>query len=176
LPMGVHHGCNNSMGTFGMFTTTEKDFQILQPTSQYFGSQLINLEWVQPGSGEHRLFRAAGDLEDPAGHALVTAYATLRPDGQYSLMVVNRDQWNRHKVRIAFHNATANTDRFFAGQVAVTTFGRAQYQWHPDPKGGSADPDGPAVKTSIDASADTWFDLPEASMSVLRGTLGKAAK
>lgn len=176
LPMGVHHGCNNSMGTFGMFTTTEKDFQILQPTSQYFGSQLINLEWVQPGSGEHRLFRAASDLEDPAGHSLVTAYATLRPDGQYSLMVVNRDQWNPHKVRIAFRDAKANTDRFFAGQVAMTTFGRAQYQWHPDPKGGSADPDGPAVKNSIDANANTWFDLPEASVSVIRGTLGRPGK
>lgn len=176
LPMGVHHGCNNSMGTFGMFTTTEKDYQIVQPTSQYFGSQLINLEWMQPGSGEHRLFRAAGDLQDPAGHALVTAYAALRPDGQYSLMVVNRDQWNAHKVRITFHDNQANADRFFAGTVETTTFGRAQYQWHPDAKGGSADPDGPAVKASLHATAETWFELPEASVTVLRGTLGKTGK
>jgi len=176
LPMGVHHGCNNSMGTFGMFTTTEKDYQILQPTSQYFASQLINLEWVEPGSGEHRLFRATGDLDDPAGHALVTAYAALCPDGQYSLLVVNRDQWNSHKVRIAFHEAKANADRFFSGPVTTTTFGRAQYQWHPDAKGGSADPDGPALKASINANAETWFDLPGASLTVIRGSLGKAAK
>jgi hypothetical protein len=176
LPMGVHNGCNNSMGTFGMFTTAEKDYQILQPTSQYFASQLINLEWVQPGSGEHRLGRAAGDLEDPAGHSLVTAYAVLRPDGQWSLLVVNRDQGNGHKVRIAFHDAKANTDRFFSGPVTTTTFGRAQYQWHPDAKGGFADPDGPAVKATIDANAGTWFDLPEASITVLRGTLGKVGK
>jgi len=176
LPMGVHHGCNNSVGTFGMFTTTEKDYQILQPTSQYFASQLINLEWVEPGSGEHRLFRATGDLDDPAGHALVTAYAALCPDGQYSLLVVNRDQWNSHKVRIAFHDAKANADRFFSGPVTTTTFGRAQYQWHPDAKGGSADPDGPALKASINANAETWFDLPGASLTVIRGSLGKAAK
>lgn len=176
LPMGVHHGCNNSMGTFGMFTTTEKDYQILQPTSQYFASQLINLEWVEPGSGEHRLFRATGDLEDPAGHSLVTAYAALRPDGQYSLLVVNRDQWNGHKVRIAFRDAKAGADRFFSGPVTTITFGRAQYQWHPDAKGGSADPDGPAVKATLDANADTWFDLPEASVTVLRGTLGRVGK
>jgi len=66
--------------------TVDKDYQIQQPTSQFFASQLINLEWVQPGSGEHRLFPAAADIEDPAGHALVTAYATLRPDGQWSLL------------------------------------------------------------------------------------------
>ena len=172
LPMGVHHGCNNSMGTFGMFSTTEKDHEILQPTSQYFASQLINREWVQPGSGEHRLFRAAGDLNDPAGHSLVTAYATLRPDGQYSLLVINRDQWNGHKIRIAFHDDKANRDRFFSGPVATTTFGRAQYQWHPDVKGGSADPDGPAAKASINSNPGTWFDLPEASMTVIRGNLG----
>lgn len=90
--------------------------------------------------------------------------------------MVNRDQWNAHKVRIAFHDARANIDRFFSGPVATTTFGRAQYQWHPDAKGGSADPDGPAMKASIDANAGTWFELPEASVTVIRGSLGKASK
>jgi hypothetical protein len=176
LPMGIHHGCNSSMGTFGMFSTTEKDYQIVQPTSQYFASQLINLEWVQPGSGEHRLYRASGDLEDPAGHSLVTAYAVVRPDGQYSLLVMNRDQWNSHKVRIVFHDSSTNTDQAFTGPVATTVFGRAQYQWHPNVKGGSADPDGPAAKNSIEANAGTWFELPEASMTVLRGRIGKSSK
>jgi hypothetical protein len=177
LPMGLHHGCNESMGTFGMFTT-DKDYQIQQPTSQFFASQLINLDWVQPGGNEHRLFRAISDVEDPAGHALVTAYATLRPDGQWSLLVVNRDQWNGHRVRIAFHDAKANADASFSGATSVTTFGSAQYQWHPDPQGGFAEPDGPAVKSTVNANADTWFDLPQASISVIRGTLvrGEARK
>ena len=173
LPMGVHRGCNNSMGTFGMFTTSEKDYQIQQPTSQYFSSQLINREWVEPGSGEHSLFPAAGDLTDPAGHSLVTAYATLRPDGQWSLLVVNRDEWNDHQVRIAFHDTNANADRFFAGPVSTTSFGRAQYQWHPDARGGHADPDGPAAHSTVNANADTRFDLPQASVSVIRGRLGR---
>lgn len=173
LPLGVHHGCNNSMGTFGMFTTTEKDYQILQPTSQYFAAQLINLEWAQPGSGEHSLFRATADLEDSAGHELVTGYAALRPDGQYSLMVVNRDQWSAHKVRVAFYDARASRTRFFAGKVALTTFGRAQYRWNPDAKGGSADPDGPPLKSTIEANPQTWYDLPAASITILRGNLAR---
>jgi hypothetical protein len=172
LPMGVHRGCNDSMGTFGMFTV-DKDFQIQQPTSQFFASQLINLEWVQPGNGEHRLFPAAGDIEDPAGHSLVTAYATLRPDGQWSLLVVNRDQWNPHKVRIAFHDGKDTNDRSFSGPVTVKTFGREQYQWHPDAKGGFAEPDGPVASGTVTAASDTQFDLPAASMSVIRGSLGK---
>jgi hypothetical protein len=172
LPMGVHPGCNESMGTFGMFTV-DRDFQIQQRTSQFFASQLINLEWVQPGSGEHRLFPAASDIEDPAGHSLVTAYATLRPDGQWSLLVVNRDQWNGHKVRITFQDTKGKAEHSFSGPVMVKTFGRAQYQWHPDAKGGFAEPDGPIAEATVNANSDTQFDLPAASMSVIRGSFGK---
>ena len=70
----------------------DKDRKIIQPLSQYFASQLINLEWVQPGNGSHRLFPATSDIRDGAGNILVTAYAALRPDGQWSIMVINKDQ------------------------------------------------------------------------------------
>jgi hypothetical protein len=121
------------------------------------------------------LFPAASDIEDPAGHALVTAYATLRPDGHWSLLVVNRDQWNGHKVRVAFHDAKNKAEHSFSGPVMVKTFGRAQYQWHPDPKGGFAQPDGPIAEATVNANSDTQFDLPAASMSVIRGSLAKGA-
>ena len=91
LPLLMEHGCNDSEGTFGMFTVG-KGYEILQPLAQFFTSQLINLEWVQPGADEHQVFSAKGDVDDGAGHALVTAYALKRPDGQWSLMIVNRDQ------------------------------------------------------------------------------------
>ena len=173
LPLGVHGGCNNSGGTFGMFTTT-RDYDIEKPTSQFFASQLINTEWVQPGSGEHKTFSAASDLVDAAGHALITAYALLRPDGQWSLMMVNRDQENAHTVHIEFDDGSA-APRFFSGPVRVTTFGSAQYQWHPAPQGGFPDPDGPAAKSSINANAATAYELPKSSMTVIRGTIAKAA-
>ena len=54
----------------------DEHYQIQQPTSQLFASQLINLEWVQPGAGEHLIFPARSDVDDGAGHALVTAYVT----------------------------------------------------------------------------------------------------
>ena len=48
LPLVMEHGCNDSPGTFGMFTV-DAQYKIQQPLSQFFTSQLINLEWVQPG-------------------------------------------------------------------------------------------------------------------------------
>jgi hypothetical protein len=170
IPLGLQRGCHDSPGTFGLFTV-DANLQPVQRTSQYFASRLINLDWVQPGNGQHRVFPASSDVRDAAGHVLVTAYALLRPDGQWSLLIVNKDQDNPHPVRISFGDADKKTDGYFAGPVSVTTFGSAQYQWHPKALNASADPDGPPLQTSIAAGGDTIFTLPQASITVLRGAI-----
>ncbi len=171
IPEKLDRGCGGSSpGTFGMFTLND-DYQIQQRTSQYFSSQMINLEWVQPGSGEHKVFPAGSDIRDGAGHLLVTAYALLRPDGEWSLMLVNKDQENPHTVKIVFDDGKSKGDKSFTGSVKMATFGSKQYQWHSNIKGGTADPDGPAAHSTISAGPDTTFTLPKASVTVLRGTL-----
>jgi hypothetical protein len=186
LPLQMEPGCNSSPGTFGMFTI-DASYQIQQPLAQFFVAQLINLEWAQPSGSEHQVFAAKSDVEDGAGHELVTAYAVKRPDGKWAVMAVNRDQQNAHRVRITFEAA----DKFsgFAGPVEVSTFGSAQYQWHPaqtrfmahaETAGqptivtttrGSADPDGPIVHTKLTAEKGTLYDLPAASVVVIRGSV-----
>ncbi len=170
LPGPLHGGCNQSYGTFGMFNV-DSSYQIRQPTSQYFASQLLTQEWVQPGSAEHRIYPAVSDVVDPAGHVLVTAYALERPDGQWSLLVVNKDQENAHPVRIAFRDGAVAAERSFTGSATVTTFGAAQYQWHAQGREGRADPDGPAARSMVVAGRETVFDLPKASISVIRGAI-----
>ena len=170
MPEPIGRGHNNSPGTFNFFSA-DRDFKIKQPLSQYFVSQLINLEWVQPGDGVHKVFPAASDIRDGAGHTLVTTYAVLRPDGQWSLLIINKDQENAHAVNIAFDDAEKKTAAFLTGSVSVTTFGKAQYVWHPNLNGGTADPDGPASKSTMNAGAGTIFTLPAASVTVLRGAV-----
>ena len=103
LPLLMEHGCNDSPGTFGMLTV-DGHYKIQQPLAQFFTAQMINLEWVVPGDKQHDVFSASSDINDGAGHAMVTAYALKRPDGQWSLLVVNRDQQNAHRVKIVFEN------------------------------------------------------------------------
>jgi len=153
-----------------MFPTT-KDCELQQPTSQYFAGQMITQEWVQPGNGEHRTFPSASGIQDAAGHRLVTSYAVLRPDGEWSVMMVNKDQWNAHSVQLVFGDEKGKKDRNFAGPVSVVTFGSEQYQWHSNMKGGMADPDGPPARAMITATASTSFNLPKASVTVIRGKL-----
>jgi hypothetical protein len=188
LPLHMEPGCNSSPGTFGM-ATIDANYQIQQPLAQFFVAQLINLDWVQPGGGEHQVFAAKGDLEDGAGHELVTAYATKRPDGKWSVMLVNRDQENAHGVRIEFQGKGDSVNAF-TGSVEISTFGSKQYQWHPGQtrfmahaekpatqrtvvatSKGWADPDGPIVRSKERAGKDTAYDLPPASVVVIRGSI-----
>ena len=166
-----HPVCSNSWGTYHMFMT-DKNYAIKQPTSQFFAAKLITQEWAQPSDAEHKLFYASSDVKDTAGHTLVTAYALLRPDGQWSLMLINKDHDHPHSLTLSFHDADQNTDSFFVGQMTMITFGKAQYQWHPAGRKGYADPDGPAVTSTFQGEANTQYTLPPASINVLRGKIG----
>ena len=163
-----HPACQNSWGTYHMFMVN-KNYEIQSRTSQYFAAQLLTQEWVQPKDAEHLVFRAASDVKDAEGHLLVTAYALLRPDGQWGLMLINKDFDHAHGVRVAFHDADSRADKVFAGAVTAVTFGKAQYQWHASRKQGYADPDGPAVTSMAQGGADAVYTLPAASVTVLRG-------
>jgi hypothetical protein len=173
LPEAMGPGHNGSPGTFNFFSA-DQGLRIRQPLSQYFASRLINLEWLQPGDGQHRLFAATADAVDGAGHVLISAYAALRPDGSWSLLLINKDQENAHAVTIRFEDPVRHRQGAFAGPVTALVFGRAEYQWHPDRDGGSADPDGPPTMTTVAARATTSFDLPAASITVLRGKVAMA--
>jgi F5/8 type C domain len=184
LPLQLEHGCNDSAGTFGMFTV-HSDYSINQPLAQFFVAQLINHEWLDADE-VNQVFPAVSDIADGAGHTLVTAYVVKRPDGQWAVMLINKDQENSHYVHVEFADG-AGSHAPFSGPVNESIFGRTQYHWNPPQRGfnahmpqarnnveelyqgGKADPDGPIVRKQIQASSD--FELPAASVVVLRGKL-----
>ncbi|MGA9542992.1 MAG: discoidin domain-containing protein [Candidatus Sulfotelmatobacter sp.] len=168
-----HPNCANSWGTYHMFMVDDH-YQIESKTSQFFGAQLITQEWAEPKDAQHKLYAASSDVKDSDGHVLVTAYPLQRPDGQWSVMLVNKDHDHSHPVRIVFHDAGSNRDKFFAGPVAMITFGKAQYQWHAARKKGYADPDGPPATSQLKGGENALYDLPAASLTVLRGKLQSA--
>src|SRR5436190_2642398 len=188
LPLQIERGCNDSPGTFGMFSV-DQNYQVQQYLAQYFASVLINTEWIKGTGAEYHVFPAKGDLSDGAGHVLVTAYALRGPDDVWSLMMVNRDQFTSHQVRVSFRDEANRSVSALGGPVAISTFGRAQYQWHPittkfmaqAPRTveesvilntrGWADPDGPIVHESRNAEPGTSYEVPAASIVILRGKL-----
>ena len=129
FPLGVHPGCNARRARLACSRRTRTS-EVQQYTSQYFASQLINLDWVEPGDGVHTLFPASSDVVDSSGHVLVTAYAVLRPDGQWSS--AHRQQrpgeftFGAHRIRLtqrpakSFHSPVKFTSR---RSGALSTYG-----------------------------------------------------
>jgi hypothetical protein len=166
-----HPACANSWGTYHMFMVDDH-YQIKQRTAQFFAAQMLTQEWAEPKDAAHRQFLATSDVKDSEGHVLVTGYVLERPDGQWSLMLINKDYDNPHPVRISFHRTEAAGAESFTGPVTVITFGKAQYQWHSNRKRGYADPDNPPVRSKITADENSIYELPAASLTVLRGKIG----
>jgi hypothetical protein len=171
-PEALRAGCQ-AWGTYGNFVANEK-LEISQYTAQYFASQLLNLDWVKHGGGTHQLYPAAGDLQDDAKHDLITAYAVKRPDGEWSLLIINKDPSNAHEVKISFEDNGQETAAQFSGPVKVVTFGAAEYVWHSSGATSHADPDGPAKRSTVEWQAGEKVLLPKASVTVLRGRMSGA--
>jgi hypothetical protein len=208
-----HYIASESRGGRG-FLAIDADNHVANYSPQYLATQVITKEWVQPVDAIHKLYKVSSDVKDPDGNTLVTAYAVERPDGQWSVMLINKDHDNDHSVRIVFSDPITRDDRFFSGTVDRVVFGPAEYQWHADPApagapaagaapptgaaagapatgagapgagvaggngggrgaSGHASPDGLASKSTITATdgPDTLYQLPKASIIVLRGKL-----
>ena len=170
-PQGIQNTCLG-WASWSNFVSDES-YAIKGYTSPYFAAHMINLEWVQHRAGVHHMFPSSVDIKDTEGNALVTSYAVMRPDGNWSIMVVNRDENNAHAVRVSFaggrekkQNAAA-----FSGPVTFVTFGSEQYVWINDGPNSHAYPYTPPVAMTVEANSQTTFTLPRASLSVLRGKL-----
>jgi hypothetical protein len=168
-PQTVNNTCQG-WSSWSNFVSNE-NYEIKGYTSPYYAARMINLEWVQHRSGIHQMFPSSTDIKDADGNLLVTTYAVRRPDGNWSLMLVNRDENNAHSIRVSFENAKEKHAASFSGPISYITFGSDQYIWINDGPNSHPDPNVPPAAKSIEANSQTIFTLPKASITVLRGKI-----
>jgi hypothetical protein len=175
-----------SIGGHDGFLPVDENGRVIYYPPQYLASEVINKEWVQPIDSKHKLFKTSTDIRDQNGNILVTGYTVKRPDGNWSIMLVNKDKDHDHVVKVIFRDTENTQAGFFSGPVDRIVFGAAEYEWHGPPvsHAGNADentprrdvrighpaPDGPPSKSIVTSyGADTTYVLPKASIIVLRG-------
>jgi hypothetical protein len=166
-PEPLREGCRG-YSTYGNFVA-DQQLNISQHTAQYFASRIINFEWVKHGAGNHQLFSATADLKDEAGNTLITVYPVKQPSGDWSVMLINKDPSNAHEIQIQFNDE--GIAREFTGKLSSVVFGSEQYVWHSQGVKSHADPDGPPVTTTLNATKGQSFVLPKASITILRGKI-----
>jgi hypothetical protein len=132
---------------------------------------MLTQEWSQPIDQIHTLYPSSTDIKDEKGHVLVTVYSVQRPDGQWAVMMVNKDQFSTHSLTVDFHNSGDGSDHYFAGSVTQISFGADNYTWYPMGPNGFAQPDGPSVTSNQLGGKGVQYTLPKASITVLRGAV-----
>ena len=121
----------------------------------FTSAHLINFEWLQHGGGAVQIFPASADLMDAAGRTVITSYAVHRPDGNWSLMMVNHDLHAAHKVHLVIDDAN-KVRHSFLGTIALV-----QYCNTPSEN----------KNTTVTPSPAGTYTLPAGSITVIRGKL-----
>lgn len=121
----------------------------------YSSAHIINFEWLQHEAGANKIFPASTDLMDAAGRTVVTSYAVNRPDGNWSLMLINHDLNAAHPVLLVIDDAK-HVSHPFVGPVALV-----QYSNNPSEN----------KNISMAAAPDGMYTLPAGSITVFRGKL-----
>jgi hypothetical protein len=162
-------GCPSDWGNLTMFVAGIHG-NIRAKAAQFFAVQMLTQQWLQPGDAAHDLYPASTNITQ-AGYTLVTAYAVHRPDGLWSVMLVNKDA-KEHDVAVEFTSSNGRGAQVFSGLVTRVTFGSAQYVWHARGAQSLPAPDDPPVKDELQAGPpSTTFAIPAQSITVLRGTI-----
>jgi hypothetical protein len=161
IPLSPAYPCSG-YGTYGLLLGNAK-YVAGAPLAQYFGAQLVATQWAQPVDLPHTLYKAT-ITESPSW---VTAYPLVRPDGNWSVLLVNRDLTAPHSVQISF--AGAGGVGYLAAPVTQVTFGKAQYNWVAAGLKSRPSPDNGPVTTTQAGGSGAVYTLPAASVSVVRG-------
>ena len=154
-----------------MLFSMDEDGNITHRFATYFGARLLTREWLKPGNEVHEIYPASSDVRDAEGNALVTAYAVHRPDGLWSVLLINKDPRRPFEAKTIFRRASTGLMNDFTGSIDIYQYSGKQYILggsEMDPHPLKADPPEHEVKNGT-----TSITLPPYSLTVIRGRFSK---
>ncbi len=135
----------------------------------YWGARLLTHEWVQAGDMLHEIYPAVSDVLNEKGDQLVSAYAVRRPDGLWSLMLINRDPGRTFQTTVNFRDTLTGSDRYFQGPLDLYQYSGKQYKL--DSVLQRPTKNDPPEHRVVDAGKTTPFQLLPFSITILRGSI-----
>ena len=165
MPMNELNACAG-FGNMMLFEADDNG-RARWPMPTYYGAKLMAEEWAQPVNEPHRLYPAVSDVRDEDGNASVTAFAVHRPDGKWSLMLINKDPATAYSVTVGFSDKASGVRANLTGTLNVFQYGPEQYRWVSRGDEGHPDRDDPPHQAFQDASQPVY--LPPLSLTIVRG-------
>ena len=131
----------------------------------FYGGKMLVEEWAEPTNAQHRLF-SVSVLEGKKVPGDVTAYAVLRPDGRWAVMLLNK---GRDRVRLGGVRFDTRGARGidWSGPFEVIQYSSRQYLWRAD--GAKGHPSRSRPPRRFRAVKGAAITLPPLSLTVVRG-------
>ena len=112
------------------------------PLATFHALRMLTQEWMLPRGGRHLVFNVKTNLPQKEQNFL-SAFALKRPDGSWSLLMINKEA--TESVRLSGLSGKALAP--FAGRCRLTTYSPKEYAWHADgEKGIPLRNDSPSVR------------------------------
>ena len=108
-----------------MLFSMADDGHISHRFATYFGARLLTQEWLKPGDEVHEIYPATTSVHNSEGEELVTAYAVHRPDGLWSLLLINKDPKRAYDTSVVFQAKDSAGE--FKGSIDVYQYSGRQY-------------------------------------------------
>jgi hypothetical protein len=134
-----------------------RNHHLRQPLAAYYATRLVTQSWMQPNTNQPQsvyraVFRSSVRIS-------VTAYALRRPNGQWSLLLLNKDPKRTCRVSVPFAAPISSST-----PLTLLQYSAKEYRWYPKGANGFAFPDLPPRRRVLDRNT---VDLPPFSISVL---------
>ena len=131
----------------------------------YWATSMITHDWVQNEKGRHALYRASVTTTARDGSIPIVAYPLKRPDGRWSILLINRDPTRAQGVRLVVKDRANAPPKPAPGPYAIVQYGSQDYVWRAAASDGSPSRNEPPRRFTASQGPVT---LPPYSITVVQ--------
>src|ERR1043166_8441069 len=139
------------------------DGKITYPYAPYYAARLLTHEWLS-NSGLHELCPTLVRSAKHAALKTLTAYAVHRPDGLWSVLLINKDPEQTYDVKIGF----GNSELVYSTPLELFQYSSAQYMLNNDSSNPIPIKNHPPTWTILNRGDADPIELPPYSLTVVR--------
>ena len=139
------------------------DGKIKYPYAPYYAARLLTQSWLS-NSGMHELYPTVVRTSPQHGLKIVTAYAVHRPDGLWSVLLINKDPKQTYEVKIGF----GKDELVDSPPVELFQYSSTQYMLSNDRLNPVPLRNDPPSSTILNRDNKDPIELPPYSLTVVR--------
>ncbi|MEO9022410.1 MAG: discoidin domain-containing protein [Ginsengibacter sp.] len=133
-------------------------------TASFYAIQMLTHFWAQPSDSSLEIYPSYSDIYNRKKQVLVTAYPLRKPDGTWSVMLINKDPHKTWNITVDLENTIDKKIIPLLSQHLIQ-YSKEQYQWEADGMNSHPSFILPPVTKKINTA--TNISLPPYSLTVI---------